>query len=83
MSATIRWRPTGDGHSLPTGAPSIFWDTLTALTQSSGPEIKVEAGHAPGMKALIASNPFQAGEGWKALIEAVEKHGSVIVWRDW
>ena len=83
MSARIRWRPTGDGQSLDVGAPSIFWETLQALTDSNASEVVVDANHANGIRALIKSNPFQSENGWTKLLEAVEAHGSVVVFREW
>jgi hypothetical protein len=82
MSATIRWEPVNeDPYSIPTGAPSSFWEKLTKCMNTRDDVVTLDRSDLGSLRALAigagSSEPY-----FERLVESVEKYGKIRVWRE-
>lgn len=80
MSATIRWKPLAEGKALPVNSPSRF---IEVMEQIYGPfPIRIGPDEDLFLSVMIAVDGPDT-ESLKVLLEAVRKHGEILVEVEW
>jgi hypothetical protein len=82
MGASILWKPIGQGRSLGVSAPSSFWESLTDALDQIGDELPIGQDDIPIIRGLRANHKLaEMRKPYDEMIEAIEKHGTIIVFR--
>lgn len=80
MSMTIRYAPVGEGESLPSMTPSRHWQQLGTLFGDAQELTLTLERHEDLVRGALAvadeDEPF-----WRMLYDALERHGSIRIWR--